>query len=117
MNPSIDYPRLGLTIAMAMLAANLLTFAGERLWTYLEARWVLQAAHQALEEQRAATARQVEESRIQQARQQLELKRQAEKRANAARLNRETCQFWQHEYRQLNSSYNRTMMETSCKRL
>lgn len=116
MKDEINYTKLGITIAVAIFVANMGLFVCYKLWTNYEFKLAADALSLSMEESRAASAERLARQKAAAIERNRVMSLKAERAANASRLNRETCAFWKKEYSKTRTSYNKTMMDSSCSR-
>lgn len=131
----IRYGLLFLVLFGSIFLANVTTLAVDKLWTYLEIHAIAEAAEKKLSYEMAKLDTEMKAQKMiadkklaevkmraeeQRKKQEALAKRDAiesERRNNARRINKETCQFWRDKYNEDKSQKAKLMMESACNRL
>ena len=123
MKEGTNYIALCITLTIAVFLGNGMILVVEKAWTNYEWSEAAKVFQKSTEKMNAESAQRMKERQIknqqaliQRQEQNRLMKIQSEKDQNAQRISRQTCDFWATEYRKARSSYNKTMMDSACKR-
>jgi len=111
-----NYTALCFTLAIAIFLGNGMLLVVEKAWTNYELRVATQMIQESTEEMKVESAKQMKRVQIQNRERKRVAVIESANQRNTQRVKRETCDFWVSEYRKSRTSYNKTMMDSGCKR-
>jgi len=111
-----NYTALCLTLAIAIFLGNGMLLVVEKAWANYELRVATQMIQESAEKIKVESAKRMKEMQIQNRERKRVAVIESANESNAQRVKRETCDFWAAEYRKARNSYNKTMMDSACKR-
>jgi len=123
MSEGTNYVALCITLSIAIFIGNGMLLVADKIWQNYQLEQVTKAMNASTKKLQAETVKRINANRVRQL--EAEIKRgeqdkirktQRERSTNAARIKKETCTFWQSEFRKQRSSYNQTMMSSACGR-
>ena len=116
MPEGINYRALCVTLAIAIFLGNGMLLLVEKAWTNYELRVATKMIQESAAKNKVESARRMKEMQIQNRERKRVAVIESANQRNAQRVKRETCDFWVAEFRKSRTSYNKTMMDSGCKR-
>jgi len=111
-----NYVALCITLAIAIFLGNGMLLLAGNAWASYEMRIATQEMQESSARMKVESGRRIKEVRAKSKQNRRVAVIESANQSNAQRVKRETCDFWVAEYRKARTSYNKTMMDSACKR-